>query len=389
MQTQTKKHEIQRSNLLIEANYNIPSVDGYRIALMGMSKVCQNLLNNPLDDKALTISIKTKTLKQLFPSFKNAGNIHERIDKATDDIGKNNTAKIYEDEGNWKKIAFIDEMEYKNSDELIVSFNEKTRQYFNTESKFTRYLLNDTVELSSYQQIRVYELCIQYLKIGHRKIGIPTFKKFTGIKQNKTTSKLIQELKACILQINQKTNLEIELETIKTSRKITHIKFKFRRTDLHPLDEYSQQNNNIKSQLIQLGFKQEKLKLLLKISPKTLIQAIAATQKVKDKNNGYKKSMEACFFYQIGIIKDDKHKLEPIEIVHIFKENLNIQAKQELWNEFYTQLNKKEQDTYSEANKNKNETIKKALDTDFNNKYNRWIYETKIKFNNKKLTQEG
>lgn len=373
----TTKHEIQRSNLLIEANYNIPSVDGYRIALMGMSRVCQNLLNNPLDKKALTISIKTEKLKQLFPSFKNAGNIHERIDKATDDIGKNNTAKIYQDEGNWKKISFIDEMEYKNSNELIISFNEKTRDYFNADSKFTRYLLNDTAELSSYQQIRIYELCVQYLKVGHRKIKISTFKKFVGIDKNKATSQLIRELKTCIIQINKKTNLEIEFETIKTSRKITHIKFKFRRTDLHPLDEINNKDNDLKAQLIELGFKQEKLKSLLKIPVEILIQAIGATQKAKKR--GFKKSLEACFFYQVGISTDsNNNKLTPLELVQMFKENAGIR-RTDLWTEFYSQLSNSQKTAYSKTNRETNKTIKEALDNDFTNKYNRWIYEAKIK----------
>jgi plasmid replication initiation protein len=52
---------------------------------------------------------------------------------------------------------------------------------------------------------------------------IQELKNFIGISKNKTTYKLIQELKACITKINNKTNLEIEFKTIKTSRKITHI----------------------------------------------------------------------------------------------------------------------------------------------------------------------
>jgi plasmid replication initiation protein len=88
-------------------------------------------------------------------------------------------------------------------------------------------------------------------------------KNFIGISKNKTTYKLIQELKACITKINNKTNLEIEFKTIKTSRKITHVKFIFCRTDLHPLDEINNKKNDLKAQLTDLGFKQERHKSLL------------------------------------------------------------------------------------------------------------------------------
>jgi plasmid replication initiation protein len=168
--TEQKQHEIQRSNLLIEASYNIPSVNGYRIALIGMSNACINLLNNPDDDTALTVAIKTKELQALFPAFRKAqGSIHKRIDQATDSIGRNNMVKVLnKDEGNWKKIPFIMDIEYQNSNRLLIRFNEEIRPLFNPKSEFTRYLINDTAKLRSYQQIRVYELCCQYIKVGSR-----------------------------------------------------------------------------------------------------------------------------------------------------------------------------------------------------------------------------
>ncbi len=300
--TEQKQHEIQRSNLLIEASYNIPSVDGYRIALIGMSNACINLLNNPDDETALTVAIKTKELQALFPAFRKAqGSIHKRIDQATDSI---------------------------------------------------------------------------------------------------------RELNSCICQINNKTNLKVEFEALKTSRKITDIKFTFCRKDLHPLDAINQENqkkqdkqisntsnanntSNIKAQLTALGFQHAKLPSLLKIPTEVLLRAITATNKAKTK--GFKKTMEACFFFQVGIFKSERSdddnnnantnttKIEPIQLVHLFKDNLSIEAMNALWNEFYVQLSEGQKNAYSASNREKNTTVKEALDHDFNNKYNRWIYEAKIK----------
>ena len=405
MQTTKPKHyHIQKSNLLNEADYSAltandaMSIDGYRILLMGMSNACTNLLNNPDAKDALTVCIKTQNLQSLFPSFSNAGNIHKRIDQATGAfIGQ--TIKLYKDEGHWKKTMLISNIKYVGYSTLIVKFNETIRHLFNPESKFTRYLINDTAKLRSYQQIRIYELCYQYIKIGERVIDITSLKRFVGINKHKTTSDLIREMKDCINQINKHTNLEIEFETIKTSRKITHIKFIFCRTDIHPLATINQERqrvdanrisktNNIKDQLIALGFKKARLSSLLKIPVEVLTQAISATQKVKA-TTGFNKSIEACFFYQVGIVKTQnitKHssaesptKIAPSQLVAMFKDNLSVKEMRGLWNEFYSQLSKEQQTAYSKTNTTTNKTTKVALELDFTIKFNRWIYETKIK----------
>lgn len=385
------KHSISISNALIQSEYPIlPTVDSHRILQLALSNVCKNLHNNKDDEyalkTALIVSLETESLEKLFPSFKKAGNIHERIDKATNIILRNNFIETKKDAGNFKKTALIENIEYVDYQKIEITFFESTRKLFNPESKFTRYVINNTAKLSTYQQIRIYELCYQYIipKYKYRTIDIPTFKKFVGIEKNKTNSKLIEELKASIIQINKKTNLEISFETIKTGRKITRIKFIFCRTDVHPLDEINNKENDLKTQLIELGFKPEKLKSLSNIPVEVLIQAISATQKAKD--NGFKKSMEACFFYQVGILKDNNdNKLTPSKLVSMFKENTGIK-KVDLWNEFYAQLSKEQQAAYSQTNRERNKTVKEALDKDFNSKFNRWIYETKV--NNKILQDE-
>lgn len=379
-----QEHALRIGNSLIQAEYPVlPTVNSHRILQLALSAVCKNLHNNKDDDEALKgalkVKIKTKTLQNLFPSFKKAGgSVHKRIDVATSIILQNNFIKTQKDAGNFKKTAFIKDIEYINFDEVVIEFMEDTRELFNPDSFFTRYVINNTAKLFTYQQIRIYELCYQYIVTKHkyRIINIATYKQFLGIKKNKATSHLISELKASIKQINKKTNLEIELETTKTSRKITHIKFKFYRTDLHPLDAINQQPNDLKAQLLGLGFKEEKLKSLLKISANVLTQAIRATQKAKIK--GFKKSMEACFFYQIGIISDENNNITPLEIVGMFKESLGVK-KYDLWQEFYAQLPQDTQAAYSENNRERNKILKEAVDKDFDSKYNRWIYETKIK----------
>jgi hypothetical protein len=62
----------------------------------------------------------------------------------------------------------------------------------------------------------------------------------------------------------------------------------------------------------------------------------------------------------------------------MFKNNAGVK-KHTLWDEFYTQLSEEQKTAYSPTSREKNKTVKEALDNDFTNKFNKWIYETKIK----------
>ena len=424
MKTKNKEYSIRIANSLVESNFpSPPSVDSYRILQLTMSLICENLFYAKLklwdefylqlsgderspylnkrkksnieskefnewifsnEDKKntlisqLTTSIKREDLEKLFPFFKRAGNKHKRIDNAVNAILKNNFIEIRKDEGNFKKQVLIENIEYIDYNEIKITVIEKMINKFNPNSKFTRYLINHTARLSSYQQIRICEFCYQYIAIGIRKIEIQKLKKFIGIDKNKTTSDLIRELKSSKNQINQKTNLEIEFKTIKTCRKITHIEFSFCRTDQHPLDEINNKKNDLKAQLIDLGFKEERYKSLIKIPVEILIPTINATKKAI-KENRITKTIEAYFFYQVGILKDKNgKKFTGLELVSMFKNNAGVK-KHTLWDEFYTQLSEEQKTAYSPTSREKNKTVKEALDNDFTNKFNKWIYETKIK----------
>jgi hypothetical protein len=190
---ENKEHSIRISNALIQSEYpTLPTVDSYRILQLCMSKICENLYHDK--EASMTVSLKIETLKKLFLSFAKAGNIHKRIDDATSIILKNNIIQVLrKDQGNFKKTAFVESIEYKNSNEIVIKFIEETRALFNPNSDFTRYVISNTAKLSTYQQIRIYELCYQYIASKHkyRIIDIVDFKRFVGIKKNKTTSKLM------------------------------------------------------------------------------------------------------------------------------------------------------------------------------------------------------
>jgi hypothetical protein len=98
----------------------------------------------------------------------------------------------------------------------------------------------------------------------------------------------------------------------------------FCRTDQHPLDEINNKKNDLKAQLTDLGFKQERHKSLLKIPVEVLIPAINATKKTIEEKRIIK-TIEACFYYQIGNLTDKNgKKFTNLELVSMFKENAGV-----------------------------------------------------------------
>jgi hypothetical protein len=72
--------------------------------------------------------------------------------------------------------------------------------------------------------------------------------------------------------------------------------------------------------------------------------------------------MRGFFFSRVErLSKNTNTKITPSEIVQLFKNNLHIIEGRELWQEFYAQLNIKQQETYSKGNKDKNKLVKQPL----------------------------
>ena len=185
-------------------------------------------------------------------------------------------------------------------------------------------------------------------------------------------------LNSCNYQVRKNHNRasRTEAEHIVPAYWIAKLTPEGRITDIHPLDSIEQRPKNLKTELINLGFKKEKLKPLLQISTHILIQAIKETKVEKEK--GFKKTMEDCFFYKLSVLKSFKgEKLRPLAVVEMFKENLGVKNV-DLYNEFHAQLSKELQETYFKANNSKDKTIRKALKRDYYSRFNQWIYETKI-----------
>lgn len=106
-------------------------------------------------------------------------------------------------------------------------FDQDAHEFFlNLTREFTSYYFENVMRLNSIGAISLYELSRQYRKIGFRRLSIEDIRFFLGIKEG--THKLYGNLKRDVLDkyvedINNHTDLRIEILGHKTGRKYTHI----------------------------------------------------------------------------------------------------------------------------------------------------------------------
>ncbi|MCR2042680.1 replication initiation protein [Anaerosalibacter massiliensis] len=92
---------------------------------------------------------------------------------------------------------------------------------------FTRYQIENILQLRSSYSVRIYELLKQYESIEERKINIKDLREYLGIEEEYERFYDFERsvLKVSKKEINKFTDIKINYEKIKKGRKIIAIKF--------------------------------------------------------------------------------------------------------------------------------------------------------------------
>ena len=129
------------------------------------------------------------------------------------------------------QVSWLNSAKYYDNKGIVeLSFSNDLKPYLlQLGEHFTKLEFSQIVALNSIYAIRIYELCKQYEKIKERMIELEELKRILGIEKEKAY-KLYGNIKLKILsvaerEINEKTDISISFEEIKTGRKITAIKF--------------------------------------------------------------------------------------------------------------------------------------------------------------------
>ena len=142
---------------------------------------------------------------------------------------------IEDEEGDgWTTLNWFSSISYKDGvfkfkvEEKLVPHIRKLT------GRFTHYQLKNVLSLNSQYAIRLYELLVQYLTIGERKIEYRTLRHNIGLVDNELTQ--FSHFRKRVLDISQreingKTDIRFDWEPIKKGRAIESIKFKIMRQE--------------------------------------------------------------------------------------------------------------------------------------------------------------
>jgi plasmid replication initiation protein len=222
---------VSKSNKLNEASYRL-TLQEQRLILACIAPLDSR---NNLPKKEVTITA-SEYAEYFQLDMKNA---YRELYKAADGL-YNRSIKLKgvdEDiELRWvqKKV-----LKTKGEGTVTLLFSDEIINYIaGLKSHFTSYKMRHVAELKSVYSIRLYELLIQFKKTGERTIHIEELRELLGVddkySQFRDFNKWI--IKPAIAELNTKSDLTIQLETVKKGRKIHAITFNFTLNDQMKMD---------------------------------------------------------------------------------------------------------------------------------------------------------
>lgn len=211
---------IVKHNNFVEANYNLTLTE-----LKIIAKLSSMIQKEDDDITCYKFSLQ-KLLEELNLGKENYTHLIDSLDRLLTRI----IIIKRLDSNTFLKTTFLSSTEYFLDDSTVeLSFDKKLKPYLlQLKNNFTMYQFQNVVALSSFYAIRIYELCKQYEKIKERIIEIKSLKEILDIKAksyNRYDNFKRKVLNIAEREINEKTDITISFEEVKTSRKVTSIKF--------------------------------------------------------------------------------------------------------------------------------------------------------------------
>ena len=218
---------VAQHNALIEANY--PA--GLSVRANKIIRLIFSLIK-PNEENLREHTIGIKTVKKYLGY--NLSDSHGRFNADLKDISKRLNKEPIEINTGDKKILtayFISSYEIDHLNQTVTfEISGKLRPYLlHLKKNYTSYFLSNIPKLKSSYSIRIYELLIQYKKIGIRVFALDDLQNKVGAK-DQTAYELYSNFKNRVLKKSQKdlekyTDIRFEFDEIKTGRKVTSLKF--------------------------------------------------------------------------------------------------------------------------------------------------------------------
>jgi plasmid replication initiation protein len=272
-----KKQFIVKSNNLIEARYRLTLQESH-IILWLLTQI------KPEDEDFKLHKMDISEFSKMVQV--DSGNRYSELRKITKRLMQRIIEVYSPDEDKTIQVAWLSSAEYQHKKGYVsLEFSPKLKPYLlQLKNHFTKIDLVDTLKLKSIYSIRVFEILLQYASLGNRKLSLEEFRDYCGVKKNEyllyadLKRKIIEKSK---IEINSKTDYEVDYTEIKESRKVTALEWTIKKKDPQK-EEHSQKlitlQKELRSELaliealMEYGFSKGIAKRLLKTNEAEVIK---------------------------------------------------------------------------------------------------------------------
>lgn len=209
---------VVKANSLIEASYRL-SIDEIRILALTIGTM------NPKSNQKI-FDFTVADFVREFPEI-NMDNAYKQIQLAIKRIYERSIKT--EDKERVTEFRWVSSRTYfKQEGRFRIAMTEEVMPYLTQlKGQFTQYQLKNIAYFNSIHSVRIYELITQYRSVGNREIVIDDLKKWLQVEENysRWNNFKARVLEPAIAEINEKSDLLVEVEQVKRGRSIYALRF--------------------------------------------------------------------------------------------------------------------------------------------------------------------
>lgn len=238
---------IYKSNALIEASYAL-TLNEQRLLLACISQIESG---KPLTENR-PFFLSVEQARDLFYSNSDRDHAYRDLNAACDRLFEREITLRNEDEPDQRlRTRFVQSVKFNDKkQEVQLRFAYDILPYISQlKDNFTRYRVENMVQLTSTHAIRVYELIVMWhgQNQSYKEIEIADFKDMLGLglkyKQTRDLSERV--LNPAIEQINAHTDYSLEISMRKIGRAFTHIQLRFNRKEEATAEDLKRKQNRL------------------------------------------------------------------------------------------------------------------------------------------------
>lgn len=233
--------EVYKSNRLIESSYQL-SVQKNRLIFLAMRKLKKIILDKNTNIEQVEEAIKSAKFEPIFidvvdykRAFKLKTNkVYQDLEAIANDLFKDEILYINEKNDNITKMRWVITVEYdKDQKGITLQFHPNLiKDLLVFKGQYTRLFSEDFADkLRCKYSFRIYELCKQYLAIGHRDFYLEDLKFKLRIfedKYNIYNNFKSRVINPALKELNEYSDIKLEffeIEKDKKTRKVSKIRF--------------------------------------------------------------------------------------------------------------------------------------------------------------------